>query len=339
MDVPPPPPAPPRRRPGGVRRFAAVAACAAAALLAACGDRGERADLLRLGHFPNLTHAQALVARHRARGGDAWLDRQLGVTVEWRVYNAGPGAMEALLSGELDATWVGPNPALNAHVRSRGEEVRVVAGATWGGSALVVRAGAGVTSAADLRGKVVATPQLGNTQDVACRDWLLGHGLRAPVAGGGDVDVRPTANPEILSLFLRGDLAAAWTVEPWVSRLETEGAGTLLVDDRESVTTVLVTTRRALEGRRDLVRRLVAANDELSRWIAAHPTEAQAAVRDELAALTRVETSAAVLARAWPRLAFRSDVDRAAFDAFAAAATRTGLMERAPDLSRLVERP
>lgn len=158
--------------------FAGVAAVLLA--LGSCGGGGragqERSGprTIRLGHFPNVTHAHGLVGHAMTRQGKGVFERHLGpdFQVEWYVFNAGPSAMEAMMAGSLDATYVGPNPALNAYGKTKGDEVRVLAGATKGGSALVVRAAAGVESAEDLRGRRVATPQFGNTQDVACRAWL-----------------------------------------------------------------------------------------------------------------------------------------------------------------------
>src|SRR6185437_7023196 len=148
--------------------------------------------VLRVGHFPNITHAQALVAHALTRQGKGWFEQRLpGVTVQWYVYNAGPAAMEAMIAKSTDLTYVGPNPALNVYAKSGGTEARVVAGAAEGGSALVVQADANSKSAADFRGKKIATPQLGNTQDVAARSWLIAGGLRITQTGG-DAQVIPT---------------------------------------------------------------------------------------------------------------------------------------------------
>lgn len=303
-----------------------------------CG-RGRPSDgAIRIGHFPNLTHAQALVARHRQRTGDGWLPARIGVPVEWVSFNAGPSAMEALLAGSIDATYVGPNPAINTHFRSKGDEVRVVAGAAFGGSSLLVRKGAGIRSAADLRGRKVATPQLGNTQDVVCRAWLRDAGLDVRLHGG-EVTVLPMPNPEQLSLMASGAVDAVWTVEPWVSRIERDTGAEILVDDAEALTTVLVVGRRLLAARRDLVRRLVEAHAELTTWLVAHPVEAQAAVRAEILALTRQDVPAELVAHAWPRIRFASPIDRAPFDRFVEAARRVGFLTEAIPLDRLVEVP
>jgi NitT/TauT family transport system substrate-binding protein len=245
--------------------------------------------------------------------------------------------MEAIFADTLDLTYVGPSPAINAYARSRGEEIRVVAGAVNGGSALVVQPNAGLNGPADFRGKRIATPQLGNTQDVNARAWLVAGGLRVTQTGG-DAQVLPTANPDQLALFQRREVDAVWTVEPWVSRLEEIG-GKVLVEEDDAVTTVLVSSARLLAAKRDLVRRVAAAHRELTDWINQHPEEAQRMVRDELRAVVRAEVSPDLVARAWRRMSVTADVSPAAFQEWLVNAQRAGFLRTAPDLSRLVEAP
>src|SRR6516164_8985718 len=135
---------------------------------------------IRVGHFPNITHLQGLVAHHLTRQGRGWFEQRLGpgVKIEWFVYNAGPSAMEAILANSIDLTYVGPNPAINAYAKSRGREIRIVAGAANGGAALVVQPDSQLRTPTDFRGKRLATPQLGNTQDVSARAWLVAGGLK-----------------------------------------------------------------------------------------------------------------------------------------------------------------
>ncbi|HYZ62843.1 MAG TPA: ABC transporter substrate-binding protein, partial [Acetobacteraceae bacterium] len=212
------------------------------------------------------------------------------------------------------------------------------AGAAEGGAALVVQPDAGLRTPADFRGKRIGTPQLGNTQDVAARAWLADGGLRITLTGG-DAQVIPTANPDQLSLFQRRQLDAVWTVEPWVSRLETEAGGKVLVEEADSITTVLVSGAKFLEGNRDLARRFAAAHEELTAWIRAHPEEAQAIARDELAAETRTEVKQALIAHAWARIKVTAQVSREPLERFVAKAREAGFLRSAPDLSRLVEQP
>ena len=313
------------------------------ALAAACGEGGPggssspgQANVLRVGHFPNVTHAHGLIAHALSRQGKGWFEERLpGVTIEWFTYNAGPSAMEAILAGSLDLTYVGPSPALNAHVKSQGEEIRILAGATEGGAALVVPGDSTLKTAADFRGRKIATPQLGNTQDVSARAWLKAGGLNVTQTGG-DAIVLPTANPDQLNLFASGGVDAVWTVEPWVSRLERESGGRILVEEKDTITTVLVGSAKFAGERADLARRFAAAHDELTQWIVAHPEEAQKLVTEELIAETQSGVKAELIAHCWPRLHFTSRISLEPLQAFVKAAQAAGFLKDAGDLSRLV---
>lgn len=316
---------------------------ALAAALAACGDRAGSADggkVLRVGHFPNVTHAQGLVAHAMTREGKGWFEERLGpgVTIEWFTYNAGPSAMEAVFAGSLDLTYVGPSPALNAFVKAKGAGIRVVAGAARGGAALVVQGDGRIAKPADFKGRRVATPQLGNTQDVACRAWLAAQGFTVTQTGG-DVSVIPTQNPDQLALFKKGDLDAVWTVEPWVSRLEREAKGRVLVEEGDTVTTVLVASAKFLQTQPELAKKFVAAHEELTKWVGANPAEAQRLLRAELLAETRADMPQELLAHCWPRLRFDAAIAPGAFDAFVKAAQSAGFLKDAGDLSRLIQAP
>lgn len=295
---------------------------------------------VRIGHFPNITHVQALVAHNMSRQGKGWFEQRLGadVTVEWYVYNAGPSAVEAIFAKSIDVTYVGPNPAINAFVRSRGQEIRIVAGAANGGSALVVHKGSALRTPTDFRGKKIATPQFGNTQDVAARAWLSAGGLKVTQAGG-DAQVLPTANPDQLLLFKQKQIDAVWTVEPWVSRLEMEADGEVLVDDREAITTVLVARADLLATRQSLVRKLTDAHRELTEWIVKNPAEAERMAREELDAEMRTNFSPELIAKAWGRIVVTSDVTLESLKQFVASAQSVGFLRGAPDISQLVANP
>ncbi len=254
----------------------------ALALVACSGHRTDPAAL-RIGYLGNVTHAPALTAR--ARGS---FERAAApLTVEWTAFSAGPQVVEAIYAGALDVAYLGPGPAENGFLRSRGDALRVVAGAAAGGAGLVVRKDAGIRTVADLHGKKLASPQLGNTQDVALRTFLRRNGLRTADAGG-DVEVLPITNPDILTLMKRGKLDGAWVPEPWVTRLLDEAGGTLLVDEKtlwpggRFVTTVMVATPAALAGKRAAVARVVAAHVAEVEWIRGHPREASSLVRAAL---------------------------------------------------------
>lgn len=302
--------------------------------------------VLRVGHFPNVTHAQAVIAHGLSRRGKGWFEERLGpgVAVQWFVFNAGPTAMEALFARSVDLTYVGPNPAINAHVRARGEEVRVVAGACSGGAALVVQPDGRIRSDADFRGRRVGTPQLGGTQDVAARAWLRSQGYRVTLTGG-DLLVVPTSNPDQLALFRKGDLDAVWTVEPWVSRLVLEAKGVVYLEESalwaetggRYVTTHLVSSVRLLREQPALLKRWIAAHVELTDWINRHPDEAKRLFNQELEAETRFPLPPATLDRAWSGLEFTPDPVRASLLQAAAAAHHVGLLRQAPDLTRLYD--
>ena len=316
-----------------------VFACGLLSLaLSAPGAMAE--TTLRVGHFPNITHTQALVAHALSRQGKGIFERHLGndVKIEWYVYNAGPSAMEAIFAKSIDLTYVGPNPAINAYAKSRGDEVRIVAGSADGGAALVVHADSALKAPADFRGKTIATPQLGNTQDVTARAWLVAGGLKITQAGG-DAQVVPTANPDQLSLFKQNQLDAVWTVEPWVSRLEMEANGKVLVDDKSSITTVLVARAAFLAENRDLVAKFVAAHRELTGWIKSNPQEAQRLAREELLAETRTDVGPQLIARSWQRIILTTDISADALNAFVASAQAAGFLRNAPDMGRIIEKP
>jgi NitT/TauT family transport system substrate-binding protein len=293
---------------------------------------------IRVGHFPNVTHAQALVASQLQQQGKGWFQQRLGpdVEIQWFVYNAGPSAMEAIFANSIDLTYVGPNPALNAYVKSQGEEIRVIAGAAIGGAALVVHGEGGLQNPRDFKGKRIATPQLGNTQDVAARAWVKRNGFRITQLGG-DVLVLPTANPDQLSLFQQKQVDAVWTVEPWVSRLELEAGGKILVEQKDALTTVLASSVRFLAAQPELAKKFAIAHAELTKWINENPAEAQGLVRARLKELTKRDFPAELAGRSWGRLTFTSEISRAPFDALVAEAQSVGFLKGANDLGRLVQ--
>ena len=265
--------------------------------------------ILRVGYFPNVTHAQGVIGSQTTREGRGWFEQRLGagVTVQWFAFNAGPSAMEAIFAGSIDLTYVGPNPALNAYIRSGGDEIRVLAGSAEGGAALVVPADGRIKAAADFRGRKVATPQFGNTQDVAARAWLKKQGFRITQTGG-DVFVLPTANPDQLALFASGQIDAVWTVEPWVSRLEQEAGGKVFLEQPDVVTTLLVSSVRLLKEHPDLVRKFRAAHGELTAWINAHGVEARAIICSGLSADMHHAFPPALVESAWRRLHFTAEL-------------------------------
>jgi NitT/TauT family transport system substrate-binding protein len=300
----------------------------------------EEKTMIRFGHFPNITHAQGVIAHALSRQGKGWFEQRLGpgTEIQWFTYNAGPSAMEAIFAGSIDVTYVGPNPALNAHFKSNGEEIRVVAGAANGGAALVVPADGGINKPADFRGKKIATPQLGNTQDISCRAWLKAQGFNVTMTGG-DVTVIPTANPDQLALFQSGGVNAVWTVEPWVTRLEREAKGRIFLEEKDVITTWLVSSVKFLKEKRELAKKIAGANAELTQWITANEAEAQKLLINELKAETKSDFASEVIAQAWKRIKFTPEVTRDLVNKSVEDAKQTGFAKGSTDISRLIETP
>jgi NitT/TauT family transport system substrate-binding protein len=214
----------------------------------------------------------------------------------------------------------------------------VIAGAAEGGAALVVHGDGSIRTPEDFRGKRIATPQLGNTQDVACRAWLTAQGFKVTETGG-DVLVVPTANPDQITLFTKGDLAGVWTVEPWVSRLEMEAAGVIYIKQPDALTTILTTSVRAQKKSPELIRKFAAAHRELTQWIIDHPEDAKRLMREELSAEMQREVAADLVEHAWPRLHFTADVALDTFTQFVGDAQSAGFLPADVNISRLVETP
>ncbi len=306
---------------------AALAAVPAIAGATACGTPTGSGTTLRLGYLPNLTQATAIVGVEKGILASRLAPR---VRLATQTYSAGPEAMTALLSGAVDAIYVGPGPTVNAWEKSGGTAIKVVAGAASGGVAFVVRRG--INRPADLRGRTVATPQLGNTQDIALRYWLRQHGLTATRDGGGDVHVRPQANSDTVTSFGTGAVAGAWVPEPYASRLVARG-GHVLVDERDLwpgghfVTTNLVVAAGYLRRHRDVVTRLVEGNVAANAYLHAHPADARRVVSAGIGRITGRPPSAALLVRAWTTLAFVDDPIASSLEADAQHAEAVGLLD------------
>lgn len=310
----------------------------AALCLAATGCRKEQTAKqaggekgpLRVGFFPNITHAQALVGK-----ASGTFQQHLGASgIELKMFNAGPAAMEALSAGSLDASYVGTGPALNTFLKG-GRELRIIAGAANGGAVLVTKT---ARAPEELRGKTLTTPQIGNSQDIALRHWLGQQGLKP----GEDVTVTPLSNPDILSLFLHGKIEGAWVPEPWGARMVAEGGGHILVDERDLWPerrfhiTVLVTTRKALEQRREQFQKLVRAHVELTRQWQRRPEAFISRVNDSFARVTGNSLSGPVLNEAFTRLEPALEVMPGQLQQAAEHARGLGFLPSA-DLSGLVD--
>ena len=290
---------------------------------------GARPVTVRLGYFPNLTHATALVGVE-----NGVFARALGTDrLELSTFGAGPAAVEALFAEAVDATYIGPNPAINAYVKSKGAAIRIVSGATSGGASLVVRPG--IADAAGLKGAKIASPQLGGTQDVALRHWLGANGYKTDVRGGGDVSVVPQENAQSLETFRTGTIDGAWVPEPWATRMVTEGRGKVLVDeaslwpDGRFVSTHLVVRTEFLRKHPDAVRRLVEGQVEADRFVNAEPAEAQRLANQGIEKVTGKRLPDPLIQAAWKNLTFTNDPVATSLPASAAHATDVGLLEKA----------
>jgi NitT/TauT family transport system substrate-binding protein len=309
-------------------------------LLACLAAAQQKPAVIRVGYFPNITHAQALVGRANGQ-----FEESLGnsVSIEWKAFNAGPSAIEALFANAIDMTYVGPNPAVTGYARSQGEAVRVIAGAASGGASLVVREGSGIKTASDFHGKKVATPQQGNTQDVALRAWLRANGMK-PREKGGDVQVLPITNPDQLTLFLKGQLDAAWAPEPWAARLVHEGGGRIFLDERDLwpnrqfAITILIVHPKFLKEHPDLVKNFLRAHVELTEWIAKNPAQAKQIMNQQLQKETGKALAPEVLDDAFSRMQVTYDPIRSSLLKSTQQAFDEGFLGRTqPDLSGLYD--
>ncbi|HYL12745.1 MAG TPA: ABC transporter substrate-binding protein [Terriglobales bacterium] len=297
-------------------------------------------SVIRVGAFPNITHAQAMMGK-----ANGWFEKAMGpqVKIEWKSFNAGPSAIEAVFADGIDMTYVGPNPAINGYVRSSGKALRIVAGATSGGAALVVRKDAGIQTGEDFHGKRIASPQTGSTQDVALRTWLKAHGLKTRDKGG-DVQVIPVANPDQITLFVKGDLDAAWAPEPWASRLVHEANGRVFLDERELwpdgqfITAHLIVSTKFLKAHPELVKNWIRAHVELTDWITANSREAKQILNSQIQKETGKALSPEVLDEAWGRLQVTYEPLRASLLKAGQSAFAAGFLGRQmPDLSGLYD--
>jgi NitT/TauT family transport system substrate-binding protein len=304
----------------------AATACSGASRAASDQDPGS--VTLRLGYFPNVTHATAIVGVEKGLFEDKLGDN---VTLSPATFNSGTEAVEAMFSDALDATFAGPNPAINAWQQSNGEAIRIVSGATSGGAFLVVRDG--IDSAEDLRGKTLSSPDLGNTQDVALRAWLKEQGLETDLQGGGDVSILPQENAQILETFRVGEIDGAWVPEPYATRMLDEGGGHVLVDERDLwpdgkyVTTHLIVATSFLEAHPDVVKQLlegvVAAND----FVNESPDEAKAIVNDGIEAVIGSPMPQKTLDASWSNLVFTLDPIATSLTTSAEDAVDVGLLD------------
>src|SRR3954470_15502715 len=327
------------------RALAVLAAVPLALGLAACGGTSSADDSasggapseLRLGYFANVTHAAALIGVQQGYFADELGDTKLST----QVFNAGPDEVEALFAGGLDAAYIGPSPTINAYGQSDGDAIRIIAGAASGGAQLVVRDG--INTPQDLKGTTLASPQLGNTQDVALRTWLTGQGLKNSVDGGGDVTIAPTANADIPNLFDSGQLDGAWVPEPTASLLVLEHKGHVLVDEKDLwpqgqfVTTQLIVRTDFLEKYPDTVAALLQGHVQAVQFAQGDAATAEKAVNDGLEAAGGKSLDQPVLDRAWSELSVTYDPIASALEQSAKNAVTAGTAQKQVDLNGIYD--
>jgi NitT/TauT family transport system substrate-binding protein len=292
----------------------------------------QGAEELRLGFFPNITHGQALYARATGE-----YEKAIGGKIKWTAFNAGPTAIESLFVDAIDATYVGPGPTVNGYIKSRGEEFVIVAGAAIGGAGLVLRNESGIQSDNDFNGKVIATPQLGNTQDIAARTWFSERGYKFREKGGR-LTIVPLSNPDQLTMFKKKQIDGAWTVEPWLSRLELEAGGKVFLEEKEIwpegkyVTTHLVVRRSFLQANAETVRKLITAHVAVTKKLNENRAEAARILNSQLKAETGKALKDATISRALGRVVFSWDPVPASLYKGAEEAHRIGYIRGEPKL-------
>jgi NitT/TauT family transport system substrate-binding protein len=296
-------------------------------------------DVLRIGYFPNINHAQAVIGL-----GNGDFQKALGdVKVETQIFNAGPSAIEALFANRVDVTYVGPNPAINGYIKSDGEVLRIISGAASGGAVFVVRNDAEITSADDFAGKKFASPQLGNTQDVALRAYLLKNGYKT-TENGGNVEVIPIKNPDILTLMLKKEVDGAWVPEPWGAKLLKETDSRIFVDERDLwpegkfVTAHIIVSTKYLENNPEIVKKLLAAHVDQTQWINQNREEAFKVFNIELEKLTGKTIPEDEFQEAFSRMEITYDPVKDSLFKSANDAFDIGFLgDTRPDLSKIYE--
>ncbi|MFF9718970.1 aliphatic sulfonate ABC transporter substrate-binding protein [Streptomyces sp. NPDC014603] len=296
--------------------------------IAAGAKKTDGLDSVRIGYFGNLTHGTALVGNRKG-----FFQKELGATrAQYAVFNAGPSQIEALNSGSVDIGWIGPSPAINGYVKAGGRNLRIIGGSASGGVKLVVDPDR-IRSVEDVEGKRIATPQLGNTQDVAFLHWAAGRGWKVdPLSGKGDVTVVRSDNKVTPDAFRAGSVDGAWVPEPTASKLVADGGEVLLDEaslwpDEKFVITNIVVRQEFLKKHPKAVEAVLRASVEANRWINAHPQEAKTVANEQLAADSGKALPAEVLDPAWESVRFTDDPLASTLSAQAGHAVDAGLLK------------
>ena len=305
---------------------------------------GATSNILRIGYFANLNHAQAVIGLNNGGFDNAFTKN--GITVQPIVFNAGPSAIEALFASQIDVAYVGPNPAINGYVVSQGRDLRIISGASSGGAVFVVRNDSGIKSAKDFAGKKFASPQLGNTQDVALRSYLLKNGYKTK-ENGGSVEIISTSLADIITLFLKKQLDGAWVTEPWGARLVKEANGKTFLDERslwpngKFVTANIIARTDYLKNNPDTIKKLLALHINETLWINNHKNNAIQVFDTELKKLTGKAIPEDELKQALSRIDFTYDPIKNSLFKSASEAYNLGFLAKGqkqqPDLSGIYD--
>ncbi|MEW2611119.1 ABC transporter substrate-binding protein [Streptomyces sp. NPDC047880] len=295
------------------------------------------ADDVKIGYFPNLTHATALVGVQ-----EGLLQKELGgTTIKPSTFNAGPSEIEALNGGSIDIGWIGPSPAINGFTKSNGKNLRIISGSASGGVKLVVNPDK-IKSVDDLKGKKIATPQLGNTQDVAFLNWAAEQGWKIdPQSGKGAVSVVRTDNKITPDAYKSGSIDGAWVPEPTASKLVAEGGKVLLDEstlwpDKKFVITNIIVRQQFLKEHPDVVEAVLRGAVKTNEWINANPDKAKASANEALAKLSGKALPSDVIDPAWKSITFLDDPLAATLTTEAEHAVKAGLLEK-PDLKGIYD--
>jgi NitT/TauT family transport system substrate-binding protein len=295
------------------------------------------ADEVKIGYFPNLTHATALVGVQ-----EGLFQQELGgTTIKTSTFNAGPSEIEALNAGSIDIGWIGPSPAINGYTKSNGKNLRIIGGSASGGVKLVVDPDK-IKSLKDVKGKKIATPQLGNTQDVAFLNWIADRGWTVDAESGkGDVSVIRTDNKITPDAYKSGSIDGAWVPEPTASKLVAEG-GKVLLDEstlwpgKKFVITNIIVSQTFLKEHPDVVEAVLRGSVKTNQWINANPEKAKASANAALKELSGKELPAEVIDPAWKSVTFLDDPLAATLNTEAEHAVKAGLLEK-PDLKGIYD--
>ncbi|MFD7132301.1 aliphatic sulfonate ABC transporter substrate-binding protein [Streptomyces sp. NPDC059894] len=296
--------------------------------IAAGAEKIDGLDSVKIGYFGNLTHGTALVGVNKG-----YFQKALGATkATYQVFNAGPSEIEALNSGSIDIGWIGPSPAINGYTKSAGENLRIIGGSASGGVKLVVDPDK-IKSVKDVKGKKIATPQLGNTQDVAFLNWIAEQGWKVDAESGkGDVSVVRTDNKTTPDAYRSGSIDGAWVPEPTASKLVAEGAEVLLDEadlwpDEKFVITNIIVSQTFLDEHPKAVEAVLKASVETNAYISAHPDEAKTAANAQLESDSGAALPADVLDPAWESIRFTDDPLASTLKTEAEHAVQAGLLE------------